>query len=41
MWDNPIARAYRDTRILSIAGGSDEMMLGIIAKHMDIFPKRR
>ncbi|GGZ79089.1 acyl-CoA dehydrogenase family protein [Paraglaciecola chathamensis] len=41
MWDNPIARAYRDTRILSIAGGSDEMMLGIVAKHMDIFPKRR
>ncbi len=41
MWDNTIARAYRDTRILSIAGGSDEMMLGIIAKHMDIFPKRR
>ena len=41
MWDNPVSRAYRDTRILSIAGGSDEMMLGIIAKHMDIFPKRR
>ena len=41
MWDNPVARAYRDTRILSIAGGSDEMMLGIIAKYMDIFPKRR
>ncbi|WJG08080.1 acyl-CoA dehydrogenase family protein [Aliiglaciecola sp. LCG003] len=41
MWDNVVARAYRDSRILSIAGGSDEMMLGIIAKHMDIFPKRR
>tara|TARA_R110001583_G_scaffold173370_1_gene327400 strand:+ start:1276 stop:2463 length:1188 start_codon:yes stop_codon:yes gene_type:complete len=41
MWDNVVARAYRDTRILSIAGGSDEMMLGIIAKNMDIFPKRR
>lgn len=41
MWDNPVSRAYRDTRILSIAGGSDEMMLGIIAKHMDILPKRR
>tara|TARA_R110002167_G_scaffold158951_2_gene354422 strand:- start:540 stop:1694 length:1155 start_codon:yes stop_codon:yes gene_type:complete len=41
MWDNSVSRAYRDTRILSIAGGSDEMMLGIIAKHMDIFPKRR
>jgi len=41
MWDNPASRAYRDTRILSIAGGSDEMMLGIIAKYMGILPKRR
>jgi citronellyl-CoA dehydrogenase len=41
MWDNPVARAYRDTRILSIAGGSDEMMLGIIAKHMGTLPSRR
>ncbi len=40
-WDNPASRAYRDTRILSIAGGSDEMMLGIIAKYMDILPSRR
>jgi citronellyl-CoA dehydrogenase len=41
MWDNAAARAYRDTRILSIAGGSDEMMLGIIAKHMGTLPSRR
>lgn len=41
MWDNPVARAYRDTRILSIAGGSDEMMLGIIAKTMGTLPRRR
>jgi len=41
MWDNPASRAYRDTRILSIAGGSDEMMLGIIAKYMGTLPKRR
>ncbi len=38
-WDNPISRAYRDTRILSIAGGADEVMLSIIAKYMDIMPK--
>ncbi len=38
-WDNPVSRAYRDTRILSIAGGADEVMLGIIAKYMDILPK--
>ena len=40
-WDNPVSRAYRDTRILSIAGGSDEMMLGIIAKYMGTLPQRR
>ncbi len=40
-WDNPVSRAYRDTRILSIAGGSDEMMLGMIAKYMDTLPSRR
>ena len=33
-----IARAYRDTRALSIAGGGDEIMLGIIAKFMGILP---
>ncbi len=38
-WDNPLSRAYRDTRILSIAGGADEVMLSIIAKYMDIMPK--
>jgi citronellyl-CoA dehydrogenase len=30
--DNPIARAFRDTRLISIGGGADEVMLGIIAK---------
>ena len=30
--DNPISRAYRDTRLISIGGGADEIMLGIIAK---------
>ncbi len=38
-WDNPVSRAYRDTRILSIAGGADEVMLSIIAKYMEIAPK--
>jgi len=32
-------RFYRDFRLLSIGGGSDEVMLGIIAKFMDILPK--
>ena len=36
----PVARAYRDSRALSIAGGGDEIMLGIIAKFMGILPKK-
>ena len=31
-WDNPISQAYRDSRLVSIGGGADEIMLGIIAK---------
>ncbi|RWS23429.1 putative acyl-CoA dehydrogenase 6-like protein [Leptotrombidium deliense] len=34
-----ISRAYRDARLMSIAGGTDEIMLGIIAKFMNILPK--
>ena len=34
----PISRAYRDGRLLSIAGGADEVMLGIISKLMGILP---
>jgi len=38
MWDNPVARAYRDGRLASIGGGADEVMLGIICKKMRIGP---
>ncbi len=31
-WDNPISQAYRDSRLMSIGGGADEIMLGIICK---------
>ncbi|MDP3895558.1 MAG: acyl-CoA dehydrogenase family protein [Mesorhizobium sp.] len=31
-FDNPVSRAFRDTRLVSIGGGADEIMLGIIAK---------
>ena len=37
MWDNPVSRAYRDMRLTSIGGGTDEMMLGIICKKLDMF----
>jgi len=40
-WDNEAARAYRDTRLLSIGGGADEIMLGIIAKLMGILPGKK
>ncbi|HUH01679.1 MAG TPA: acyl-CoA dehydrogenase family protein [Kofleriaceae bacterium] len=41
MWDNPAARSYRDGRLLSIGGGADEIMLGIICKLMGILPSKR
>ncbi|WP_028108564.1 acyl-CoA dehydrogenase family protein [Ferrimonas futtsuensis] len=41
MWDNPVARAYRDQRLCSIGGGADEVMLGIICKAMGTLPQRR
>jgi citronellyl-CoA dehydrogenase len=31
-WDNPISQAYRDSRLVSIGGGADEVMLSIICK---------
>ncbi|QDZ02736.1 acyl-CoA dehydrogenase [Nitratireductor mangrovi] len=31
-YDNPVSRAYRDTRLVSIGAGADEIMLGIICK---------
>jgi len=37
-WDNPVNRAYRDSRLTSIGGGADEIMLGIIAKLRGISP---
>jgi len=37
--DNLISRFFRDGRLLSIGGGADEVMLGIICKYMDTIPK--
>jgi citronellyl-CoA dehydrogenase len=38
MNETPITRLYRDGRLMSIGGGADEVMLGIIAKYMGILP---
>ncbi len=40
MNETPISRLYRDGRLLSIGGGADEVMLGIIAKYMGTLPAR-
>ncbi len=40
-WDNPVSRFYRDGRLMSIGGGADEVMLGIICKYMHVLPKAR
>jgi len=36
--DNPISQAYRDGRLISIGGGADEIMLGIICKFEGTLP---
>ena len=38
--DNPISQAYRDSRLISIGGGADEIMLGIICKLEGTLPGR-
>ncbi len=38
MEETPVSRSFRDGRLLSIGGGTDEMMLGIIAKYLGILP---
>ncbi|NXR12032.1 IVD dehydrogenase, partial [Semnornis frantzii] len=35
-----VSRFYRDLRLLSIGGGTDETMLSIICKHMDMLPSK-
>jgi citronellyl-CoA dehydrogenase len=38
--DSPMSRALRDGRLVSIGGGADEIMLGIIAKLEGTLPKK-
>ncbi|XP_062342708.1 probable acyl-CoA dehydrogenase 6 [Osmerus eperlanus] len=35
-----VSRFYRDSRLLSIGGGADEVMLAIICKYMDTLPRK-
>lgn len=38
--DNPISQAFRDSRLISIGGGADEVMLGILCKLEGTLPGR-
>jgi citronellyl-CoA dehydrogenase len=38
-WENPLSKIYRDGRLMSIGGGTDEIMLSIICKHLGIDKK--
>ncbi|MEZ6186893.1 MAG: acyl-CoA dehydrogenase family protein [Planctomycetota bacterium] len=40
MMESNVCRAFRDMRLMSIGGGADEVMLGIICKLRGILPKR-
>jgi len=39
LWEAPVARAFRDSRLASIGGGADEVMLQIISKMMGTLPR--
>ena len=39
--DNPISQSYRDGRLISIGGGADEIMLGIICKLEGTLPGKK
>ena len=40
-WESSISRLFRDLRLVSIGGGADEVMLGIICKLDGTLPRRR
>jgi citronellyl-CoA dehydrogenase len=40
-WENPLSRALRDGRLISIGGGADEVMLGIICKLEGTLPREK
>jgi len=39
MEETRVNRAWRDSRLSSIGGGADEVMMSIIAKTMGIMPR--
>lgn len=41
MTETPVTRAWRDLRLISIAGGADEVMLEILSKNLGYYAKPR
>jgi len=41
MMESNVCRAFRDMRLMSIGGGADEIMLGIICKLKGLLPPRK
>ncbi|MCA8924352.1 MAG: acyl-CoA dehydrogenase family protein [Planctomycetes bacterium] len=41
MMESNVCRAFRDMRLMSIGGGADEIMLGIICKLKNLLPPRK
>ena len=39
-WENKVSRMFRDSRLGSIGGGADEVMMGIIAKTMGVTKRK-
>jgi len=39
LWESAPARSFRDSRLASIGGGADEVMLQIISKLMGTLPR--
>jgi citronellyl-CoA dehydrogenase len=41
LWESPISRLMRDTRLTAIGAGANEVQMAIIAKEMGILPRRK
>jgi len=41
MAESPVSRRFRDSRLTSIGGGADEVMLGVICKMLGTAPGRK